>query len=997
MQQSARGESVAHDTPLRIEDGYLLKGKGQFLDDLPTPPGTLFAAIVRSPIAHGRIRAIREQPALQIPGVRAVLLPEDVQAWSDPFVVSVKSPVKQWSLANHTVRYVGEPIAVVIAESRAIAEDGADAIDVEYETFDSVTDVRQALSSEKVLLHPELGSNCIVDRRHEYGDVDVVFSQAAHIVSQEFAYPRNSCTPLECGGVIAQYHDHNGSYTVTSNFMGPFSMHVVMAAALRVPGNKLRHHYPQDSGGSFGVKQSMLPYVVLMALASRKAGAPVKFIEDRLEHLVAATSATGRITTLRAAVDREGKILALDYDQIEDCGAYLRAPEPATLYRMHGCMTGAYDVKHLRVRNRVVLVNKTPTGLVRGFGGPQVYFALERLVQKIASTLGKNVPEISRINYVGSDRFPYRAAAGGLYDSGDYLGALNALESHNAYKLLLARQSEMRANGKLYGIGYASIVEPSISNMGYITTVLTPEQRAKAGPKNGAIATATVAVDASGSVNVVVASTPAGQGHQTVLANLIGELLGLSRDQIVVNTELDTAKDSWSAGSGNYSSRFAGAVAGAAYLAAEKIRNKIAAYAASLFSCKPEAVVFKAGKVFDRDHPERAMGFARIAGTFHWSPALTSAVLGSTAPPGLRETVHYSPESLQAPNEQDQINTSAAYGFVLDACGVEIDPTTCSVRIDQYITVHDAGRILEPQLADGQILGAYAQGVGAALYEEFSYDDAGNFLSGTFADYRIPTAQEIPTPVVIHRETPSPFTPLGAKGLGEGNNMSTPVCIANAISDAIGYTDIQLPAKPPRVHQWLVATDHLSAILAKDDGSKNDHDATGDLIHASGEITFSATPEDIFQVLLNPQRLAAVIPGCERITQKITDSNVAYDCKATLRIGVVKARFDSKIELSEIDKPHRLRLSGSGSSALGLARGSGVITLKQSGAKTTLHYQYHASVSGKLAAIGARLLEASARVVLHQLFKSLALEAEGQKPTHSLLRTLLLRLLGMFR
>jgi len=964
---------------LRIEDGYLLRGQGNFLDDLPTPSGTLFAAIVRSSIAHGKILAVREQAALEIPGVRAVLLPSEVQAWSDPFVVSIKSPVKQWSLAVDVVRYVGEPIAVVIAESRAAAEDGVDAVEVDYEPFDVLIDPREALSDAAIKLHPELGSNCIVDRRHEYGEVDKAFGAAAFTIVQESLYPRNSCTPMECGGVIAQYHEHNGAYSVTSNFMGPFSLHVVMAAALRVPGNKLRHRYPQDSGGSFGVKQAMLPYVVLIALASRKVRLPVKFIEDRLEHLVAATSATSRITTLKAAVDSAGKILALDYDQIEDCGAYLRAPEPATLYRMHGCLTGAYDIPNLRVRNRVVLINKTPTGLVRGFGGPQVYFSLERLIQKIANKLNKSVPEIYRKNYIEREQFPYAAAAGGLYDSGDYRSALSTLESAADYEELIKRQSERRAQGKLYGIGYASIVEPSISNMGYITTVLTPEQRAKAGPKNGAIATATVAVDASGSVNVVVASTPAGQGHQTVIANVIGDLFGLPANQIIVNTELDTAKDAWSAGSGNYSSRFAGAVVGAVFLAAEKIKNKIATYAAAVYGCSTDEIAFRDGKILNTANPGQTSSFSRMAGAFHWSPALVSKNLGSALEPGLRETAHYSPEVLTPPDEHDRINTSAAYGFVLDVCGIEIDIETCQARIDRYITLHDAGRILERKLVDGQILGAFAQGVGAALYEEFSYDQSGNFLSGTFADYRVPTAQEIPEPRIIHQETLSPFTPLGAKGVGEGNNMSTPVCIANAIADALDYSDIQLPATPPKIYQWLTARGHLEKISPAPKSLTTIPDASRNLIRASGEILFDALPDSIFDILLDTRRLMSVIPGCEKLSRNDLDGVIQYECEVILRIGVIKARFDASIELSEIDKPSGLRLSGKGRSSLGLAQGSGLVTLSRQQSQTILAYNYEANVTGKLAAIGSRLLEASARVVLNQLFRALAREAEGRK------------------
>lgn len=984
MQASDQSSEQTINNLLRIEDGYLLRGQGNFLDDLPTPAGTLFAAIVRSPVAHGKILALREKAALEIPGVRAVLLPSDVQAWSDPFVVSIKSPVRQWSLAVGTVRYVGEPVAVVIAESRAAAEDGVDAVEVDYEPLDALMDPLEALSDVAIRLHPELGSNCIVDRHHEYGDVDKAFSMAAFTVVQESLYPRNSCTPMECGGVIAQYHEHNGAYTVTSNFMGPFSLHVVMAAALRVPGNKLRHRYPQDSGGSFGVKQAMLPYVVLIALASRKVRSPVKFIEDRLEHLSAATSATSRVTTLKAAVDSDGKILALDYDQIEDCGAYLRAPEPATLYRMHGCLTGAYAISNLRVRNRVVLINKTPTGLVRGFGGPQVYFSLERLIQKIAKKLDKSVPEIYRQNYIEREQFPYAAAAGGLYDSGDYLLALSKIESSVDYQELIKRQSERRAQGKLYGVGYASIVEPSISNMGYITAVLTPEQRAKAGPKNGAIATATVSVDASGSVNVVVASAPAGQGHQTVIAKVIGDLFGLPANQIVVNTELDTAKDAWSAGSGNYSSRFAGAVVGAVYIAAERIKNKIAAYAAAVYGCQANEIAFLEGKISSTLNPVQSSSFSRMAGTFHWSPSLVSEKLGLTLEPGLRETAHYTPEVLTPPDGHDRINTSAAYGFVLDVCGVEIDIETCQARIDRYITLHDAGRLLEKKLVDGQILGAFAQGVGAALYEEFAYDQSGNFLSGTFADYRIPTAQEIPEPRIIHQETLSPFTPLGAKGVGEGNNMSTPACIANAIADAIDYPDIQLPATPPKIYQWLTARGYLEKISRAHKSTAPIPGSSRNLIRAAGEILFDASPDSIFDILLDSNRLMSVIPGCEKLSRNDQDGVVKYECKIVLRIGVIKARFDALIELSEINKPSGLRLSGKGTSALGLAQGSGLIRLSRQQTQTMLAYSYEANVTGKLAAIGSRLLEASARVVLNQLFRALAREAEGRRKRRGL-------------
>ena len=960
---------------LRVEDGYLLTGKGQFIDDLPSPLGLLHAAVVRSPIAHGKITSVDIRAASVLKGVRTVLLAEDVLAWSQPFVVSVRKTLNHYCLAIDRVRYVGEPIAVVVAESRAVAEDGAALVEVLFEPLNAVVDIKEALDEGSPLLHPEVGSNCIVDRSYLYGDVDSAFATADFVLEEDYLYPRNSCTPIETGGVVAEFCSHDGSYDLRSNFMGPFSLHVVAAAALGVPGNRLRHRSPRDSGGSFGVKQAMLPYLVMTALASRKAGAPVKFIEDRLEHLTALTSATARATKLKAAVRRDGKILALDFDQIEDCGAFLRAPEPATLYRMHGCMTGAYAIESLRIRNRVVLINKTPTGLVRGFGGPQVYFALEGMVRRIAETIGKVVPEVMAVNFIQPASFPYRVAAGALYDSGDYPAALASLLAHPLYQRMLEKKRLCAQEGRLYGIGYAAIVEPSISNMGYITTVLTAAQRAKAGPKNGALATATVSIDPSGAVTVVLASAPAGQGHQTVTAEVVSRVFGLDPQAVVVNTELDTQKDAWSAGSGNYSSRFAGAVAGCAQIAAVRLKAKLTLYAANLWHCRPEDIVFEDGQVWPLKDPGKVMGFSRLAGTFHWSPALTQDALGTEQDPGLRETAFFSPETLSAPDAQDRVNTSAAYGFVLDVCGVEIDIDTCQVKVDDYLTIHDAGTLLNSALADGQIYGAFAQGIGAALYEEFLYDADGNFQSGTFADYRLPTSMEVPSLTIVHHCTPSPFTPLGAKGLGEGNNMSTPICIANAVGDALRRSAITLPASPPRIYRWLCEAGVLATIAPEDNGKPFDKSSPEGPLNASGTFIFPVSPEALFAVLLDENCIKRIIPGCESIRSRRVEGAVHYDCTAVIRIGLVKARFQANIGLTEIIRPERVRLSGSGQSSLGFARGSGLVRLVAQGTQTELHYEYHASVSGKLAAIGSRLLEGATRLVLSELFRSLAREA----------------------
>jgi len=953
----------------RVEDDALLRGRGQYGDDIGVKPGTLHAAVVRSAYAHARLLGVDARRALTLPGVRAVLTGVDVAAWSRPFVVGVKQAMQHYCLAVDRVRYVGEPVAVVVAEDRYLAEDGADRVMVHYDQLPAVVEIDAALAQDAPVLHEAVGSNMVNERLYCYGDPNAAFARADHCIEVAVTYPRNSCTPIETAVVVAQYISAAEGYDVQSNFMGPYSLHTVMALGLQVSGTQLRHRCFPDSGGSFGVKQAVFPYVVLMCLASRKAdGAPVKWVEDRLEHLQAATSATGRQTRLAAAVRADGRILALDYDQVDDCGGYLRAPEPATFYRMHGCLTGPYDVQHLRVRNRIVLTNKMPTGLVRGFGGPQVYFALERLVQRIARTLQMDPLDIYRRNFIRRDAFPYRAAAGALLDSGDYSRAMARAATQCDLDALRARTAAARAQGRLVGIGFAAIVEPSVSNMGYISVALTPEERRRAGPKNGAIASATVSIDPLGGITVVVASAPAGQGHRTVCAQVAADVFGLAPQHITVNVELDTRKDAWSVAAGNYSSRFAGAVAGTVHLAATRLRDKVARIVAAQWQCQPEELVFADGMVrVGTDGPSQP--FARLAAGPHWAPGL----LASDEAPGLRETVFWTPPQLEAPGEDDRINTSAAYGFAFDICAVEVDPDTGKVHIDRYVTAHDAGRLLNPMLADGQIRGAFAQGIGAALMEEFQYGADGSFLSGTLADYLLPTSCEVPDLMIVHQETPSPFTPLGAKGLGEGNNMSTPVCVANAVADALGVAHVTLPLTPSRIMTLLAPEDPPASRPTVSAGSAAGGKA-GKRLSASGEITLRAPPTAVFAVLLDPQALARVIPGCHAL-QEIGPHR--YRADVTVGVGMVKARYSAQVVLSDLDPPHSLRLSGSGLSSMGAASGSGLVQLHDEDGGTRLQYDYAAEVSGKVAAVGARMLEGAARIVLAQLFVQLGRQAGG--------------------
>jgi 2-furoyl-CoA dehydrogenase large subunit len=953
----------------RVEDAALLTGAGRFIDDLGVRAGTLHAAILRSPHAHADIVSIDVQAARSSPGVAAVLVGADIKAITASLVVGVKAAVECWPIAVDRVRYVGEPIAVVVASDRYRAEDALELIEARYAPLRAVIDPLDAIEPGAPVLHEGFSANVASDRSFRYGDPERAFKEAAQHVSIDIRYPRNSCTPIETYGVVADYNPHEDAYDILANFQGPFSIHAVISRALKVSGNRLRLRTPPDSGGSFGVKQGVFPYIVLIAAAARVSGRPVKWIEDRLEHLSASTSATNRATTLSAAVNRDGRILALDWDQVEDCGAHLRAPEPATLYRMHGNLTGAYDIRNVAVRNRVVVTNKTPTGLNRGFGGPQVYFALERLVQRIAIELGLDPVDVIRRNLVPTGAFPYRTAPGALLDSGDYSASVALGLERGELEALKQRRDAARAEGRLYGIGYAAVVEPSVSNMGYITTVLTPAERRKAGPKNGAQATATVSIDPVGAVSVHIASVPQGQGHRTVISQVVADVFGIVPADIRVNTEIDTAKDAWSIASGNYASRFAAAVAGTAKIAADRLAARLARIAAGQLNIDVGDVVFHKGRVASRVNPDNAVSFSRLAALSHWSPRSLPDGIGHT----IRETAFWTPPELTAPDDEDHVNSSLCHGFIFDFCGVEIDRVTGETRIDRYVTTHDCGKILHPEMVDGQIRGGFGQGLGAALYEEFAYAPDGSFLSGTFADYLVPTATEIPEPFIVHMETPSPFTPLGAKGVGEGNCMSTPVCIANAVADALNEKNIELPLVPAKLAA-LIHGEEVSPPSGAPSQSRAGGPA-GRSLHGEGRATVNAPPTVVWAMLLDPNTLQAVIPGCHGV-EKISATH--FSAEVTIGIGPVKGRYRAEVKLSDLDPPYAMTLSGSAEGGLGFGGGEGRITLKpDAGGGTILDYAYDADIGGKVASIGGRLLDGAARVIIGQFFAALARHAGG--------------------
>ncbi len=782
-------------TPLRVEDEALLRGRGRFIDDLSPVPGAMHLALVRSPFAHARIRGIDTAAALASPGTLAILTGADLAAAGRPLGSVIRGATEHHVVAVDVTRYAGEPVAVVVARDRYLAEDAAELVDVDYEPLDAVVDPRAAAEAGHV----------VSDRSFRYGDPEAALSAAELVVQGRFPFGRWIAAPVECFGVVADWDHGADSLTVWANFQGPFTLHTVAAGALGLPAARLRLHTPPDSGGSFGVKAGVFAYVVLAGLVSKLCGVPVRWIEDRLEHLAAAGSATHRVTDVEAGFAADGELLALRYDVIEDVGAYLRAPEPATLYRMHGSLTGAYEVRNVAVRNRVVHTNRSPTGLNRGFGGPQLYLALERIMARGATRLGLDPAAVARRNLIPPGAFPYRTPTGGLYDSGDYAACLDDALEAAGYEAQRRRQADRRASGTTgdrrcrLGIGIACVVEPSISNMGYISLAETAEERSRGWPKSGNAEGATLAMNPLGGVTVRLSTVPQGQGHRTVAAQVAADALGLSPADVEVQSEMDTHVNAWTVSSGNYSSRFAGIGAAAVAEAAERLAGKLRSIAGDVLECAPADVELRDGQARVVGQPDRGVSLRRLAGAAHWNPESLPAGLE----PGLAVTAFVSAPNLDPPNEADEVASSAAHGFVVDVAVVEVEVASGEVRILDYVTVHDAGTLLHPRLVDGQILGSFAHGLGPALLEQTVHDEEGNLLTGSFMDYLCATSTEVPGLRILHRCTPSPFTPLGAKGLGEGNTMSAPAALANAVCDALGIDDLDLPLTAPRIWEAL--------------------------------------------------------------------------------------------------------------------------------------------------------------------------------------------------
>ena len=953
----------------RREDGALLTGRARFIDDLEPVAGLRHAAILRSPHPHARIRSIDTSAAEKLPGVFGVVSGAQIAEVAGIIPSVVRSKMRFQVCATTKARYHGEPVAVVVAVDRYVAEDALELIEVDYEPLPGVAHLDDALAPEAPLLFEEAGTNVAQKREFKYGDPDGAFARAERTFKFDYRFPRSIATPMETYGVIAQFEPHPDRYTIWSNFQGPFVLQPLMAGALNVPGNRLRIVTPPNSGGSFGIKQAVYAYMVLMAAVSRLVGAPVKWTEDRLEHLMASSSATDRTGEVEAAFSSDGELLGVRYKNVVNLGAYIRAPEPASVYRMHSTSSGAYRVKNLAIENTLVVTNRMPAGLNRGYGGPQFYFALERIMEIAARGLGIDIAQIRRRNIVRRDEFPYDSPAGSQLDSGDYEKCIDEMLRLAGYPALVARRDVAKKAGKLFGIGIAIGVEPSGSNMAYVGLAQTAEQRNKAEPNSGANASVTISIDPSGAITVQLDSTPNGQGHATVAAQIVAQTLGVAPEDVDVLTEADTRTIAWSIASGNYSNRFASAVTSAILGCAQKLALKLKRIAAEDFKVDVEAVELSGGAARAITDPQRAIAVGRLAARAHWNPAGMPGGVSA----GMTETFVLDAPTLTSPGDDDRIASALTYGFVADLAAVEIDKATGRIEIVKYVSVHDVGTMLNPMIVEGQINGGFAHGLGAALYEELVHDRAGNFVSGSFAEYLCPTAGEMPRVDIGHVSTPTPVNATGAKGMGDGSSMLAPAALANAAADALGREDVELPLSLNRL--WELANARPVTASGTYGGAKpksSGQELSGSL-QGEGSTVLSAPPAEVWRRLLDPEVLAAVIPGCSKMQRAGAN---AFEAQVSIGVAGIRGVYAAKIRVAGQRPPHAMRMDFRAQGRLGNGHGSALVDLVPEGTGTKLSYRYGADVGGTVAAVGARMLGSVTGVLIAQFFK--AFEAYGR-------------------
>ena len=781
----------------RIEDPALLTGRTQFIDDVELPR-MLHCAILRSPFAHARITGIDTQEAEALPGVVAIVTGEDALRWSHP----AQSSPEGWGthcLATDAVRYVGEPVAAVAAISRYVAEDAMELITVEYDPLDVVADPAAAMKADSPLVHAGQGTNVMMDRVFTWGEVEQAFEKADCVVSEEFRWNRMGANPTETFGCICEWDPLDLSLTIRGSIQSPSMFGLGRAATFALPSNKV-NIISQPHGGSFGGKGGTRGTDVTCLLSRKADGRPVKWIEDRVEYLTAGGSqAWDRYYSASIAVRNDGIVTGLRVALVDDLGATGEAYGAICAAKPLAAFTGPYTIPVAEYDLKLVATNKVPSGPYRGMGPPPHFFVLEQLMDLAARQLGIDPAEFRRKNFIPKDAFPYMIPSGNEYDSGDYEEVLNQALALADYPALRSAQVEARKEGRLVGIGVASAIEPGVFDWNAYAIVGMPGTGVPEG--------ATVSIDIMGFITVRVGFSLEGQGQYTLVSQLVSDYFGTDPEMVRV-VYLDTQSAPPSFGPGG--SRLGVAITGAVLGACDRIRTKASQVVAGLMQTEPENIVLRDGQFGIPGVPEAQMSVAEVAGTM----LARSDLLPPDVDPRPEATHVWTAAGRTPADEEGRAKSYLTAAQAVHVVQVEIDRETGFVEIQRYCLADDCGTRLNPATVEGQTDGSVAQGIGAALLEEYSFDSDGQPQTTTFMDYLMPTVYEVPTVEKVAVVTPSPFTPLGAKGCGEGAIHTTPAAVLCAINDALaplGQMAREVPAAPKRLWDLIRLAEDTSA------------------------------------------------------------------------------------------------------------------------------------------------------------------------------------------
>lgn len=783
----------------RVEDPALLSGRARFVDDIALP-GLLAAAFVRSPFPHAKVRGIDTAPALALDGVHAVYTYADFRPHlaSDriPLALSsreiagmttksMREDITPFVLVRDEVCYVGDPVAMVVADDRYIAEDALAHVVVDYEPLDAVADARTALEPATPTVHSDVESNLLAEFSIRYGDAEQAFTDAHTVCRLKLNQHRGCAHPIEGRGVVAHQDPVDQRTTIWSSTQSPHEIRLTLVWLLGLDDEDLRVVTP-DVGGGFGAKYLTYPEEVAVTLAARLGGRPIKWIEDRREHFLAAIQERDQHWDVEIALDKDAGILGVRGRIIHDQGAY--TPQGINVaYNSATATPGPYRVPHYDMLVQSVETNRVPTMPVRGAGYPQGTYAMERLLDEAARVMQLDRAEVRRRNLITASEMPYetpmrtRAGSPVKYDSGDFPACMAAALEAIDYMGFRDRQQDALQSGRYIGIGIANATK---------------------GTGRGPFETAVVRVGRSGRVSVYTGAAPMGQSTKTMLAQIVGDQLGLDTERVHV-----VAGDTQyvSMGHGGFASRQAVNAGNSAHISALSVREKALQIASQILDKPVEALEISDGRVREKDGSNLSLSLGDLAREASGIPGYS---LPKGIEPGLECTTNYMPEGL-------------AYSFGTHAAEVEVDPGTGQVRFLRYVIVSDCGRLINPQIVDGQIKGGAAHGIGNALFERMSYDENAQPVTTNFGEYLLPSAPEIPQIELTHRETPSPLNPLGVKGVGEVGTIPVTAAVVAAVEDALSPFEIRLddiPVTPDRLVELITASrtqDEIRAMRAR--------------------------------------------------------------------------------------------------------------------------------------------------------------------------------------